>query len=148
MSKTFNFVGEAKTPEERELADAIEHHKDARWWEKNLQIAAWVFYAVAAAIWIFTDKPIGVAWLIVLALFIASAAAGYVEAKRRFKVNRLLNVLKRKNAVPFYHEMLERFRDEPMIHIHLNDDGSITINDKRKQETNHAPETTDQPDRS
>ena len=138
MSAPFNFVGEAKTPEEREVADAIERHKDARWWEKNLQIAAWVFYAVAVGLWIFTDQTVGAAWLIVLALFAASAVAGYIEAKRRFKVVRLVNVLKRKNAVPFYHEMLERFRDEPMIHIHLNDDGSITINDKRKQETNHA----------
>lgn len=144
MSAPFNFVGEAKTPEEHELAAAIEKHRDARWWEKNLQIAAWVFYAVAVGLWIFTDQTVGAAWLIVLALF---AASGYIEAKRRFKAVKLINVLKRKNAVPFYHEMLERFRDEPMIHIHLNDDGSITINDKRKQETNHAPET-DLSDRS
>lgn len=96
MSAPFNFVGEAKTPEEREVADAIERHKDARWWEKNLQIAAWVFYAVAVGLWIFTDQTVGAAWLIVLALFAASAVAGYIEAKRRFKVVKLINVLKRK----------------------------------------------------
>lgn len=135
MSKDFNFAMEAKTSEEHEIADAIEKHKGIRWWEKRLGITSWVFYGVAAALWIIrgSSEGMGLIWLMVLALFVTVIIIGYFESRARFVVVRLVNAYKRKNTVPLYHEMLEKFADHPNLHIHLADDGTIVIRDKKKE---------------
>ena len=133
MSESKGFY---KEPSEVDKINAeIDRHQEIRWWEKRLQISAWVFYGVAAALWIIRGSSEGMAliWLMVLVLFLASVVVGFFESRKRHEVRKMINAYKRKNAVPLYHEMLEKFADHPNLHIHLADDGTIVINDRSKE---------------
>lgn len=130
MSDTEGFY--KKPTEIEEINAAIEHHKDIRWWEKRLGITAWVVYFGGVIIWgvrgIEAASPI---LLMSFAVFMVVIAIGQVEIRRRRAAQKLIHAYKRKQALPLYQDMLEKFADQPNLHIHLNDDGTIVITDRK-----------------
>lgn len=124
-----------KTQEVIEIEAAVEKWKGVRLWEKNISAAFWIMYFIAFTVWIFIDgikaAPI---FLMVLVLFFAKIIIGYRESKLKWTAVRLIDTFSRKNAVPFYNDLVERFKDQPNLHIHLDEHGMIHIKDNGKKE--------------
>lgn len=124
-----------KPEEVIKIEAAADRCDDIYWWKKRLNITGWVMYAIGGFMWIALDRPgAGLILLMALALLVFnSTVIEYQLSKRRHFLKGLINGYKHKNAVPLYHDLLEKFADQPHLHIHLNDDGTIVINDRSKK---------------
>lgn len=119
------------TEEELEIDAAFDSAKAAKFWDRQMVIAAWLMYFVAVIVWTITTfdsaTPL---FLIAFVLFLARVPFSFIEARRNRKATRLLWAYKRKKALPAYDQIREAFRDMPHLHIHLADDGVIHIHDR------------------
>lgn len=128
-----------QTPDQVELAEAIEEHKDAMRDEKYIMVTAIVLYAIGGGLFIFGTNRIET---IGLALMLASILAWGIhlfyaaprELKRRQVVKGIIDRINRKNAIPFYEQLQEKFADDNGVHLHLNDDGTITVTRNKRKE--------------
>lgn len=128
-------MADQKTKEVVEIEAAIDRVDDMRWWKSRLNITGWIVYFMGGLLWIL-DRP-GGGWILLMALAILVFNATVIEyqlSKRRYFAHKLLNAFNRTRAVPFYHELLEKFADNPNLHIHLAADGTIQITDRSKKE--------------
>lgn len=121
--------------EVREIKQSQEAIHEVLWWKKRLGITGWVMYAIAAFIWIVQDNDRGVILLLMaFAVLIFNATVlQWKLSKRRMITQNLLNSFMRKKAVPFYQELCEKFADQPHLHIHLSEDGTIQITDRSQR---------------
>lgn len=126
------------TEEEVEMRAAIDAHQAQDKWEKQLALSAWIAYLIGFPLFIFnSDGP----WEMAGGLIVGAALGTFVytffivhrkTVKLAREAKKLVDAYMRKKALPFYHELLEKF-DMTGVHIHLNDDGTITITDKRNE---------------
>ena len=119
----------------QEIHDAQEAIRDVLWWKIRLDWTGWVTYFVGFGMWIIQDNDRAVIIIIAgiaLVLFNGSVN-GTKLRRRRIECQHLLDALMRKNALPFYHQLQERFADQPHLHIHLEANGSITITDRQNK---------------
>lgn len=125
-----------KSIEIQELEASQEAVRDVLWWKKRLDWTGWGMYAIGALMWIVQDNDRGL--IIILIAFLLLLANAFINSyrlqKRRLICQNLLNAFLRKNALPLYHDMLEKFSDMPHLHIHLAENGTIIITDKSKKE--------------
>ncbi len=129
-------MADQKPKEVVEIEAAIEKVDDLRWWKSRLSITGWIVYFIGGLFWIL-DRPGGF-WILLMALAILVFNATAIESelsKRRFFVYKLINAFNRSRAVPFYQDLLENFADQPNLHVHLADDGTIQITDRGRKET-------------
>lgn len=130
------------TEAEQELDDAIELHKEALKDEMKVVSIAILLWVVGFTMAIFSQENsraerIGSALLLcALICFAVHFALGFRTRKYRRRAKVLVDAYLRDKALPFYQELVEMFADKPDIHLHLNDNGSITVTDKRKEPEN------------
>lgn len=128
------------TPEEKELDRALDDHRDALKDETQTMVVAIVIWLIGITLTAFSPKDSRIEHmgsnLILLALlvFAVHIALGFRTRKYRYIAKDLLDAYTRKKAIPFYQELTEMFAKKPEVHLHLNDNGSITVTDKRKKE--------------
>ena len=134
----FNKIG--LTDEERDIENAIDAHMDATKDKKQVFKLHLITFGVG---WVLVMlSPNGSNWeRLGVALFLGGMILlpiylllSHREFKKEIKAKQLVAVYMRKNAIPLYNEILEKFADVKDIHFHLNDNGSITVTDKRKKE--------------
>lgn len=127
------------TPEEKELDRALDDHREALKDEKQFMAIAVALYFIGLALSVFGSKDspvehIGSGLLICAILaYGIHLALGFRTRKYRYIAKDLLDAYERKKAMPFYQELTEMFAKKPEVHLHLNDNGSITVTDKRKK---------------
>jgi hypothetical protein len=121
-------------PEIIEIHEAQDAVKDLLWWKQRLDATAIVAYIAFGVIWIIRDVSapalIGMCFAGLLWIFSNTVLSNQV-GKRRIRTWKLICAYNRKKAVPLYHDLLEKFADQPHLHIHLDDDGTIQITDRR-----------------
>lgn len=128
------------TPEEQELDTALDDHRDALKDEKQAMLLAIVLYFSGLFLNVIGSKDsrlehVGSALLICAILtFGVHLLLGFRTRKYRYIAKDLLDAYTRKKAMPFYQELTEMFGEKPEVHLHLNDNGSITVTDRRKKE--------------
>lgn len=129
-------MADQKPKEVVEIEAAIERVDDLRWWKSRLNITGWVVYFIGGLLWLLDRPGGGLILLMALAVLVLNATIiEYNLSKRRVFAYKLINTFNRSKAVPFYHELLERFADQPNLHIHLAEDGTIQITDRGRKET-------------
>lgn len=130
------FVQATKSLERQEIEAATAQCDDVYWWKKRLTILGWVVYAIAGFMWIVQDNDRGLLLMLMACalLLFSSTVLHYKLMKRRMVLLNLVHAYKRKMAVPLYHDMLEKFSDQPHLHIHLAEDGTIQITDRSQKE--------------
>lgn len=105
-------------------------------WRKQILIAMVIGYTG----WIITifvtpeGSTLGsVSMTLTLAMIIADMILRRPLGKRERAAKQLINAYNRKMILPFYNEIRERL---PEYHIHLNENGSVTLTDpsKKKEE--------------
>jgi len=124
-----------RNQEIQNIKDSQDAIKDVQWWKKHLNIAGCILYAIGCFIWIIQDNE-KAAFILFIAFTILVFTATVLQWKilsRRKITQDLLDAFNRKNALPLYHSMLEKFADQPYLHIHLSNDGTIVISDRRKE---------------
>lgn len=118
--------------EVQEIHDAQEAIRDVLWWKQRLDWTGWIFYIIGFVMWAVQDNDRAV--IIIVAAIALLLFNGLVNGsklrRRRIECQHLLDALMRKNALPFYHQLQEKFADQPHLHIHLEANGSITITDR------------------
>lgn len=78
-------------------------------------------------------KYFGGALMIVAVLFIPVHILLVKRTKKyRHQARVLMDAYFRKKSLPLFNELTEMFADKPGVHLHINNDGSITVTDKRK----------------
>lgn len=135
MADDQNFEVPEKPAEIVEIEEAQEAIRDVLWWKDRLFWTGWIMYALGAAMWIIQDNDRAV--FIILAAFVVlvfnSTVLHWKLLSRRRICQNLLDAFVRKKALPLYHDMLEKFADQPHLHIHLSDNGTIVITDRRQK---------------
>lgn len=123
-----------KKPQEViEIETAVAKWETARMWEKNITVAFWLMYFIGFGIWIIgTFEQASPILLLSAILFIVNLVASYFESKRKWAAINLFTTFHRKQVLPFYQDLVEKFSDHPNLHIHLDDNGMIHIHDKSK----------------
>lgn len=128
------------TEEEQAINGAIDMHRDAMKDEALALFAAIVLYGTGFFLVIFSAEDtrperIGSAlFLCGLLMIIVHIFLNIRTRKYRRAAKELVDPYLRKKALPFYQELLEMFADKPGVHLHLNDNGSITVTDRRQKE--------------
>lgn len=128
------------TEEEQAINNAIDLHRDAMKDEAMAFMAAILLYATGFILVISSaenSRPerIGSAlFLCGLLMIIVHVFLSFRTRKYRRQAKELVDPYLRRKALPFYQELLEMFADKPGVHLHLNENGSITVTDKRKKE--------------
>lgn len=127
-----------KSIELQEIEAAAERCHDVHWWKKRLDLTGWAMYFIGFIIWVVPDPDNERGLIVLLMAFLLLIFNSFVNTyrlrKRRMILQNLVNSFKRKNAMPFYHDLLEKFADQPNLHIHLAEDGTIVINDRKNKE--------------
>lgn len=137
-----SFVREPLTEEEIDINNAIDMHRDALKDEMQAMGAAILLYLIGLILVLFSaentrPERIGLGLFACGALmFGVNILLGFRTRKYRRQAKELVEPYMRRKALPFYQELVEMFADKPGVHLHLNENGSITVTDKRKQETN------------
>lgn len=128
------------TDEEREINDAIDSHIAAKSDKDQVFKAHLILFFGGWVLFLLSPKGSGFERL-GLALFLTGlillplhVVLAYRERRKAIKVHKLILPYRRKNALPFYNELVEMFADKKGVHLHLNENGSITVTDKRKKE--------------
>lgn len=130
---------EKKSLEIQEIEAAAERCDDVIWWKKRLDLTGWAMYFIGFLMWVIPDPDNERGLIILLMAFVLLLGNSFVNTfrlcKRRMIFTNLFNAFRRKNALPLYQDMLEKFADQPNLHIHLADDGTIVINDRKNKES-------------
>jgi len=135
-----NFYKPELTPEEKELDTALDEHRDALKDEKQFMVVAIILWFIGLMLATFSSENSSVErigsglLLCALVAFAINIALSFRTRKYRYIAKDLLDAYTRKKAIPFYQELTEMFAEKPEVHLHLNDNGSITVTDKRKKE--------------
>lgn len=135
-----SFVREPLTEEEIDINNAIDMHRDALRDEMQAMGAAILLYLIGLILVLFSaentrPERIGLGLFACGALmFGVNILLGFRTRKYRRQAKELVDPYLRKKAMPFYQELVEMFAEKPGVHLHLNENGSITVTDKRKQE--------------
>ena len=128
------------TEEEQEINAAIDTHRDALKDEKQAMGAAILLYFAGFTLLIFsaedsrTERIGNAVMLCGLVMLVVNILLGFRTRKYRDQAKELIDTYRRKHALPFYRELVEMFADKPGVHLHLNDNGSINVTDRRKPE--------------
>ncbi len=126
------------TKEEQELETALDQHRDAFKDEKNVMSTAGVLYLLGLVLIVIGHGQIERAGVALFVSGLVCLAGGMLlqlrTRKYRIIAAALLDAYSRKKAIPFYNELTEMFAKKPGVHLHLNNNGSITVTDKRKKE--------------
>ena len=134
-----SFMAKPLTEEELAVEAAIDAHMDALSDEAMVMKTGFGLNIIGFPLFIFGSgmaERIGMALILTSLLCILIAMGlGIRTAKRRFEAKRLVDAYMRKKALPFYQELTEMFADK-QVHVHLEDDGRITVTDKRKEKEN------------
>ena len=134
------FVQRPMTEEEIAINDAIDMHRDALKDEMQALAATFLLYFIGFMLLIFSaentrPERVGSALLICgFVLVIVYILLGFRTRKYRRQAKELVDPYLRRKALPFYNELIEMFASKPGVHLHLNENGSITVTDKRKRE--------------
>ena len=67
-----------------------------------------------------------------LCILIGALMGIFRVRRRKRELDELVLPYMREKAMPFYSEMQEKFADEPDVHLRLEDNGMVTIIDRRK----------------
>lgn len=132
MEAEYNSAKESA--EVQEIKAAQESIHDVLWWRKRLRPTGWIIYAVGGFTWIVLQRDGGI-YILLMAFAILGFDATVIHwqlLKRRMICQNLLDALNRKNALPLYHQLQEKFSDMPHLHIHLAENGTIIITDRNK----------------
>lgn len=135
-----SFMPRGLTEEEQAINDAVDIHLEAKKDERNTYLLAIVLYFAGLFMQVLSDKDsrphhIGTALLIcAIVVFGVHLALGFRTRKYRYAAKALIDQYRRKQAIPFYNELTEMFAEKPGVHLHLNENGSITVTDKRIKE--------------
>lgn len=121
-----NFV--KKDKEILEIEARAEAYKAKRWWTNQFTIASIVFYfAGAFTIW---TQYLWITFMIVaLILWVVRTVLDLRDHKEAHRIGKLLDAYHKKKTRPFYMEALDKFGDD--YHVHHNDDGSISLKDRK-----------------
>lgn len=134
------FTTRELTEEEHEINAAIDDFREAKSDEHKAFILAVVMYFTGLFMQGLSDKDtrahnVGTAILIsALLVFGIHLLLGFRTQKKRWAAKELMDPYLRKKALPFYQELVEMFADKPGVHLHLEEDGKITVTDKRIRE--------------
>lgn len=136
--KKATFAYKNSTEEEMKLEAAIGDYRAADKDEKTVLGTGVIAYIIGFPLFIFSNDIIyrvGFS-LVIVGLFclILHRVLQMRTLKKRIKMVELLNDYNRERAVPFFLEITEKFGDVKNIHFHLEQNGSITVTDKRKKE--------------
>jgi hypothetical protein len=133
MEDKNNFIETEKPAEIVEIEEAQEAIREVLWWKKRLDWTGWIFYAIGFFMWAILDneRSLIVVLMALSILVFSSTVLNWRLLKRRMICQDLLDAFTRKKALPLYHEMLEKFADQPHLHIHLSENGTIVITDRR-----------------
>lgn len=127
-----DFYKSELTPEAQKVSDALDAHHQARSDEHRVFWVGWGFLIVSILMSISGNKELGAGLMLSAAICLAlNFVLSLRTYQRRTKAKKLLDIFKYKQAVPLYWELVEKFAEEPKVHIHLNDNGSITVTDNR-----------------
>lgn len=132
MEAEYNSAKESAEVQEIKASQEAIH--DVLWWKKRLDWTGWVAYFIGFILWALMDRDGGVYVLLLgIGLVIGNSFVnGYRLQRRRMICQNLLDALNRKNALPLYHQLQEKFSDMPHLHIHLAENGTIIITDRNK----------------
>lgn len=125
------------TEEEQEIDWAIEDHREAK---KDARRAFWLAIVLYfAGLFISGGEDgsrrdnIGTALILCgILTFGVHLWLDHRAFKKRLAVQELMDPYLRKKALPFYQELVEMFADKPGIHLHLSENGTIVVSDKRR----------------
>lgn len=126
------------TEEEKKIDEAMNEHLDALSFEKYIFRTSVVLYFVG-----FPPFILGSGWIETTGLAITFGAiiafvyhailSASTRKKQRVAAELLQPYLKRR-SLPLFRELQEKFADDPKIQFVHNDDGSVTINQKREDD--------------
>lgn len=122
--------------EQQEINDAIETHMDALKFEHMVFRTSVAMYFVGFLLFIFGS---GIVETIGLAVLMAGALAFMLHffyhidtEKKRKAAAEIINPYLKRQTQALYQELREKFSDNPNIRFIHNDDGSITVQQKRE----------------
>ena len=128
--------------EEKAIIDAVDTHKAADKDDDLLVYCGMALYAISfVGVFLSTllDNKLG--FNVSMGVLVLGAAVFILrgfwthprELRLRAEARSLIDAYKRKNAIPLYKELQEKFSDQSHIHFHLHDDGMISVNDRRER---------------
>lgn len=126
------------TAEEQRINDALDKHLEAVKDEGKAWGFAVLLYAVGFVFVIASSKDsrpqhVGNAlFMCGLFMVLINILLGFRTRKYRREAKELVDPYMRRKAIPFYQELTQMFAEEPGVHLHLNQNGSITVTDRRK----------------
>lgn len=121
------------TPEEKRIDKAIDASTQAKRDEQIVGISMLVCYLLALGFYIAGANSGGDILLGgAVVLILAHIGFSYRAGKKKHYAKLMVNDYRRKNATPFYYELIEKFAKEPNLQLRLEQNGSITVIDKRK----------------
>lgn len=135
MDEKDSFIEPEKPAEIIELEEAQAAIHDVLWWKKRLAWTGWIMYAIGGFSWIVlgNDRALIIILMAFAVLIFNATVLHWKLLQRRMICQNLLNPLLRKQALPLYHDMLEKFSDQPHLHIHLAEDGTIIITNRKNK---------------
>lgn len=136
-----NFIKNRPLTEEEQAIDAaIDDHQEARQDERKTFWLAVALYFVGLFVSAGTEDGsrqdnVGTALILCgLVVFGVHLWLGWRTTKKRLAVKELMDPYLRKKALPFYQELVEMFAEKPGIHLHLTENGTIVVTDRRKND--------------
>ena len=132
MINKFNY--KPKNKQERafmDAADEIDRIQDSRTFWKIGMVALWI--GAVAMIFIPGNTSVPM-WAFLAGAIICNLIDGSIRMKAGKKSAKLIKEMKaynREKAVPLFNEMTEKFPDH---HVHLHDDGIITLKNSKQEE--------------
>lgn len=135
-----SFMAKPLTEEEIDINAAMDDHIEAMHDALKAMKAAILLHISGFACLLIGDQDsqlsrIGFALFLTGSVcFLAHIFLMFREQKKRKVAMELVMAYKRKHALPFFNELTELFANKSGVHIHLEEDGMITIRDKRKED--------------
>lgn len=122
--------------EQREINEAIDTHLDALKFEHMVFRTSVVLYFVGFLLLIFGTgviETIGLSIVLAAALSFLLHFFFHLDTERkRKKAAELVNPYLKKQTLPLVQELREKFSDDPSIRFIHEDDGSVTVQRKKK----------------
>lgn len=122
--------------EQQEINDAIETHMDALKFEHMVFRTSIALYFAGFLLFVLGSgmvEGIGLALLMTGSLAFLMHFFFHLDTeKKRKKAAEIINPYLKRQTQALYQELREKFSDDPSIRFIHNDDGSITVQQKRK----------------
>lgn len=125
--------------EEEAIRRAMDQHEEALKDEKTVLFGSFALWTVAFILLIISEdgsrtNNVGEGLIICAVIcYVVHIGLHFRTRKRKRHAKSLVQPYLRRQALPFYQELVEMFADKPGVHLHLNDNGSITVTDKREE---------------